>query len=76
MGAAAQAVTRRAEAASRELARAAQSLSVREDASQGQTVAGGEPGKSGKATTGKGGKPNQWQNRGGGKKRKWFGSHW
>ena len=71
VGAAAQAMTRRAEAASRELSRAELSLSAREEAMHGQTVAGGKHGKGGKSAGGKGGKAKQWQKQTGGHKRKW-----
>ena len=74
VGAAAQSMTRRAEAASRELVRAEQALAAREEAMQGPTVGGAKQGKGGKANAGKGGKAGKGQ--GGGsypKKRKWNG---
>ena len=57
VGAAAQAMTRRAEAASREIAQAEKNLSSREEALQGPSVNKGKYGKGGKAgANGKGGK--------------------
>ena len=75
-GAAAQAVTRRAEQASRELTRAEQALATREDAMRGSSIGGGKGGKGGKA--------NNFRNQGskggngskGGHKRKYGGWGW
>ena len=76
VGAAAQAMTRRVEQATREMARAEQSLAAREEAMQGPSIGGGKSGKSGKTAAGKAGKDGKGQGGGGSKKRKWHGHWW
>ena len=74
VGAAAQAMSRRAEQASREMAKAEQNLSAREESLLGPTAGGkafNKGGKGGKPTEGGKGQ-GYWSN----KKRKWSTQYW